>query len=64
MDQFITTQEAAKILGIAVSTLTWRTRNGHIDPVAQLNGRQYLFDRNALEKLAEQERAGAENEKA
>ncbi|WP_350338249.1 helix-turn-helix domain-containing protein [Corynebacterium sp. MSK297] len=42
MDQCITTQEAAKILGIAVSTLTWRTRNGHIDPVEQLNGRQWL----------------------
>ena len=64
MDQFITTQEAAKILGIAVSTLTWRARNGHIDPVAQLNGRQYLFDRTTVEQLAAVEQAGAENEKA
>lgn len=55
MDQFITTQEAAKILGIAVSTLTWRTRNGHVVPIAQLNGRQYLFDRKEIEKLAEAE---------
>ena len=64
MDQCITAQEAAKILGIAVSTLTWRTRNGHIDPVEQLNGRQYLFNRGTVEKLAEMERTGAENEKA
>lgn len=59
MDEIITTQEAARILGIAVPTLTWRTRNGHIKPITQLNGRQYLFDRNVIEELAANEREAA-----
>jgi len=58
-DQLITTTDAATLLGLDRRTVSARVRHGTLAPVMKLPGERgaYLFDRDEIKRLAEQETA-------
>ncbi|CAQ05361.1 helix-turn-helix domain-containing protein [Corynebacterium urealyticum] len=60
MREILTTSEVAELLGIGLSTVTWRARQGRLPVLQQISGRgTYLFDGETIRKMAD--RAGREN---
>lgn len=58
MIDLVGTTEAARILGIAKSTVTFRVRSGTLPTAGKMapNTGAYLFDRKVLEELVKGER--------
>jgi len=59
-ETLITTREAADLFGVSPPALRYHVRLAHIQPARQTPGGHYLFDRSALEQLAERLRGGGD----